>query len=139
MTFPDNMKTPESIVQLFIHTHAEWNRRSNERCKTLRPGSTEDQHAMETAKSEYNEIIKRFGSKNVVPQPISFGDNPMHDPERESIESTAIDGASVTVRTRHVDIHDLVSIYEYRLVQESNEWRISSLLYNDEKGSYECL
>ena len=133
------MKPPETIVRSFLHAHAEWNQRSNERCKTLRPGSADYQRAMETAKSEYDDIIQQLGSKTVVPQPISFGDDAMHDPERETIESVDIDRSTASVGTRHIGMHELVSTYEYRLVQESSEWRISSLLYNDDDGSYECL
>lgn len=133
------MNKPETTVESFIYDHAEWNRRSNDRCKALRPGSAEEQLAMEAAKFEYNAIIQRLGSKTVVPQPISFGDNPMHEPKRESIVSVDIDQVTATVRTRHIGMFDLVSNYEYRLIKESNEWRIASLQYVDEDGSYECL
>lgn len=136
---PKNMKQPESTVKIFIRAHAQWNQRSNSRCKLLRPGSVEKQRAMEIAKSEYQEIIQQLASKDVVPQPISFGDDGMHDPERESIQSVHVEETMAIIRSRHIGMYDIVSIYEYRLVKESNEWRISSLLYVDDDGSYECL
>lgn len=91
------------------------------------------------AESEYSDIIKRLGSKTVVPQPISFGDLAMHDPEHESIKETSIEGSTATVSTENIDIHGYVQKYEYRVVLESNEWRIASLQYIDDEGSYECL
>lgn len=133
------MNQPETTVKSFILAHSEWNRRSNDRCKKLRPGSIEGQRAIETAKTEYHEIIKRLGSKLAVPQPISFGDDPMHDPDSETIESVAVNDHTATVRTNNKGMFGFVSTYEYRLVKESSEWRISSLLYIDEDGSYECL
>jgi hypothetical protein len=36
-------------------------------------------------------------------------------------------------------LYDFVSDYEYHLVREGNEWRITSLLYVDADGKYECL
>lgn len=84
-------------------------------------------------------MVARFCATSVVPQGISFGDDPMHDPDHESIESVATLGREATVRTRHVGRYGFESEYEYRLVQESGEWRIASLLYTDEDGQYECL
>lgn len=133
------MNQPEATVKSFIRAYAEWNQFANDRCNAVRSGSNEGQSAIKTAETEYYEIIKRHGSKLVVPQPIAFGDDTMHDPERESIDSVEVDEQIATVRTRHIGMFDFVSNYEYRLVKESNEWRIASLLYIDDDGSYECL
>lgn len=133
------MNQPEATVKSFIREYAEWNQRANDRCNAVRSGSREGQLAIETAETEYIEIIKRHGSKSVVPQAIAFGDDTMHDPERESIESVDVDEQIATVRTRHIGMFDFVSNYEYLLLKESGEWRISSLLYIDDDGSYECL
>ncbi len=133
------MNQPDTIVKSFIRAHAEWNQRSNKRCKALRSGSREYQSAMKAAETEYGDIINLYGSKAVVPQAISFGDSAMHDPDRESLESVAMDELNATVRTQYVGMFNIMTNYEYRLVKESNEWRISSLLLIDEDGAYECL
>jgi hypothetical protein len=94
---------------------------------------------MNLASREYRELISRFCTASVEPQGITFGDEGMHDPEREIVESVSIAGQSAIVRTKHVGLHDFVSVYEYHLVQEADEWRVASLLYVDEEGKYECL
>lgn len=133
------MNHPEATVKSFVRAYAEWNQRSMDRCNAVPPDCAAEQAAIKKAEAEYDEIIKQHGSKTVVPQAIAFGDDAMHDPERESIESVEIIEETATVRARHIGMFDLVTNYEYRLVKESGEWRISSLLYVDEDGSYECL
>ncbi len=95
---------------------------------------------MAAAWAEYGELVSQFCAASVTPQGISFGDDPMHHPDHETIESVTLSGREATVRTRHTGLYDFVSVYEYRLVQESAEWRNASLLYiDDEDERYECL
>lgn len=133
------MDGPDQCVRLFIAAHSVWERRANERAKKSLLGSAEYQAAVAQAEAEYEELVSRFCAKTVVRQNISFGDDLMHDLDRESIgEVSEIVGGAV-VRTRHVGLHDFVSEYEYRLVREANEWRIASVIYLNADGGYECL
>ena len=119
------MNQPDATVKSFIQAFAEWNQRANARCNAGLSGSAEDQLAIKTAETEYNENIKRHGSKSVVPQTIAFGDDSMHDPKRESIESVDANEQTAAVHAKHIGMFDFVTNYEYRLVKESDEWRIS--------------
>lgn len=83
--------------------------------------------------------MSRLCAASVVRQNISFGDDPMHDPNRESVVLVAESADGAVVRTRHVGLHEFVSEYEYRLVSEAGGWRITSVLYLDADGGYECL
>ena len=94
---------------------------------------------MAQAEAEYEELVSRFCAAAVVRQNISFGDDPMHDPSRESVEAMSETAGGAVVRTRHVGLHDFVSEYEYHLVREADGWRISSVLYLGADGRYECL
>jgi Putative lumazine-binding len=129
------MKTPQEAVLVFnIHAHHAWETAANRR-----RGSTDAGTALDVARREYRELVARFCAESVEPQPISFGDDVMHDPEREFIESVDIQGSSATVRTKHRGLYDYVSDYEYHLVQQAGGWRIASVLYVDGDGKYECL
>jgi hypothetical protein len=91
------------------------------------------------AEAEYEELVSWFCAAEVVPQNISFGDEPMHAPDRESVEVVSETVGGAVVRTRHVGLHDFVSEYDYRLVMEAGGWKIASVLYLDADGGYECL
>jgi hypothetical protein len=133
------MNTPEQTVRAFILAYQAWNDRTNERCKPARGSRTIDQEALAAANAEYDELVARFCAPSVVRQAISYGDESMHHPDRDTIESVEVSGRKATVRTKHVGLYDFVSEYEYRLVPVAGEWRIVSLLYIDEDGGYECL
>ena len=133
------MQAPEQCVRQFIAAHSAWEVRANGRAKPVRPGSADYQSAVAQAETEYDELVSRLCASTVVRQNISFGDDPMHDPGRESVESVAELTGGAVVRTRHVGLHGFVSEYEYRLVREAGGWRIASLLYLDVDGGYECL
>lgn len=129
------MDTPEQTVRAFIHAYHTWNDRANDRSKSVRGNATVDQEAS----AEYEKLVAQLCASSVVPQGISYGDDSMHDPERETIESVAVSGREATVCTKHLGLYDFVSDYEYRLVLVDKEWRIASLRYIDEDGGYECL
>jgi hypothetical protein len=123
------MNTASQTVRAFISAYHAWNAAVNERSKPLSPGSTAHQVAIEAAKREYDELVSRFCAPSVVRQGIAFGDDPMHHPDYETIESEWITGQTAVVRTRHIGRYNFVSDYEYHLVQAAGEWRITSLLY----------
>ena len=133
------METPSQRVRAFIEAYHAWNAAANESCKSLSPGSTEYEAAMAVAGREYDELVSRFCAPSVVRQGISFGGDPMHHPNCETIESESINGQTAVVRKRHVGLYSFVSDYEYHLVQAAGQWLIGSLLYLDQDGNYECL
>jgi hypothetical protein len=128
------MQSPEDTVRAFQSAHHVWETNANSRCSTV-----DDLTALTMARREYQELIARFCVATVSPQGMSFGDDPMHDPNREPIESTEIDGQSAIVRTRHIGLYDFASDYEYHLVKNGKGWRITSILYVTGDGKYECL
>ncbi|MCE9560862.1 MAG: hypothetical protein K8U57_02295 [Planctomycetes bacterium] len=126
-------------MRQFIAAHAAWEMRANERVKTLRPGSAAYQSAVAQAEAEYEGLVSLLCAEAVVRQNISFGDDSMHDPGRESVESVSESASGAVVCTRNVGPHGFVSAYEYRLVREAGGWRIASILCLDADGGYECL
>jgi hypothetical protein len=94
---------------------------------------------MKLATDQYDDLIARFCADSVKRQGISYGDDPMHDPEKESIESVSLSGQTAIVRTRRIGRCNFVADNEYHPAQQSGEWRIASLLYVDKDEKYECL
>lgn len=130
---------PAEAVRAFVAAFFAWNRAANDRANSSRLGSTAYEAAMKQITNEYDSLVSRFCASSVERQGISFGDDAMHHPEQEKIESEVVSGANAIVHTRKVGLYDFVSEYEYHLVQEAGEWRIASLLYVDDNGKYECL
>ena len=128
------MNTPKQAVLDFINAHNSWEKVAN-----ARRGSVGDLTALKIARTEYRELVSRFCASSVEPQGVTFGDDTMHDPEREVIESVVVTGTSAIVHTKHRGDSDFVSDYEYNLIYVANEWRITSIMYVDADGKYECL
>jgi hypothetical protein len=138
-TAPPVTGAAAQAVRAFVAAHHAWNTGANDRAKSSRPGSAAYEAAMKLTTAEYDSLISQFCASSVERQGLSFGDDPMHDPEHETIESESISGGIAIVKTRKIGLYDFMSDYEYHLVQEAGEWRIASLLYGDENGKYECL
>jgi NTF2 fold immunity protein len=130
---------PAQAVRAFIAAHYAWNTAANERRKSVEAGSTAREAATKTTTEEYDRLISRFCASSVKRQGISFGDDPSHHPDHETVESVSMSGPEAIVQTRKMGLYDFVSNYEYHLVKEAGEWRIASLLYVDDDGKYECL
>lgn len=136
---PPPTGAPAQAVRAFIAAYHAWNTAANDRAKSSRAGSAAYEAAMKLTTAEYDSLISCFCASSVERQSIAFGDDPMHDPEKEAIESESISSTTAIVQTRKVGLYDFASDYEYHLVQEGGEWRIASLLYVDGNGKYECL
>ena len=133
------MMSPNEVITLFISAYHEWNVRSNDLCKKHDNGSIASQQAISLAEKEYADLIKQFCTDTVSPQPISFGDDPMHSPTGETIQSISIDGDAALARTKQIGFYNTISEYEYHLKQTDDEWKIESLQFFDEDGKFECL
>lgn len=133
------MESPEAVVRAFIEAHFEWNNRCDARSNAAYSDILEYENSKELASNDYQKILNRLCSRKVVPQPINYGDNPLHDPKTETIESVKIHHTTALIRTRDVKKFGSSVSFEYHLVQEQNQWRIASLLYVDSVSADECL
>ena len=133
------MESPEQIVRAYIDAYFDWNNRSDARSNSVYNDPNQYQRSSLLASDEYQQILDRLCIKNVVSQPINFGDNPLHDPKTETIESVEIEGTNAVIRTRDVHKFGPLVSFEYHLVQEENQWRIAKLLYVDDVSADDCL
>jgi hypothetical protein len=131
--------TPEKIVNDFIQDYQAWNDRIWAMSKTTRQNNEGHEKVHARAESDYIKLVAKYYAVDVVPQPISFGSDSMHQLARELIQTVEVSGHTAMVRTKSTDDHNFVCDYEYQLVKEAGQWRIKSLLYVTEEGRYECL
>ena len=92
-----------------------------------------------TIEEHDKQLVARFYAPTVVPQSPTYGTYSMHDLARETIESVSVDGAKAIVITKHNEVSGLASQYEYHLSVIDGAWKLTSLLYVDTEGKYECL
>jgi hypothetical protein len=129
---------PAETVKAFIAAYHAWQDAAFARSQTAdaygRAAATKitiDEHD--------KQLVARFYAPTVEPQSPAYGTDSMHDLARESIESVSVDGAKAIVITKHIGLSGFVSQYEYHLVIIDGEWKLTSLLYVDSEGKYECL
>ena len=133
------MSKPTDTVLAFIAAHYEWDRAALRRHESLSLRSPEREAASDEIEAEYHELVRKFCVPTVVPQGVSYGGNPSHEPNREMVESVEVRGNSATVCTQITDQDGFKSSYEYHMQQLNGDWKIASLLVicGDEK--LECL
>lgn len=95
--------------------------------------------AMETAQENYNSLIREWCVPDLTPQPISYGNDPNHDPDTERLVSASTTEDRCRVRTQHTDSTGFVSDYEYHLRLTDGKWLVENLFYVDESDKYEML
>jgi|GEM_PF-2063789 len=131
--------SPEETVHSYIQAYFDWNNRSDARTNLVIDDDVKYKLSMKVATDEYQQILDRLCVNRTVTYTTNFGDNPLHDPKSETIESVDVRGMTALVRTRDVYKFGPLVSYEYHLVQEEGQWRISKLLYVDEIGADDCL
>lgn len=127
---------PEALVLMFIADYERWN---NHAFQISEPPT---RAAMEAAESAYAELLRKFCEPGLQHQPIAFGSDPSHDRAREEIVGADIGAEISIVRTRQTKLFGETSIasdYEYHLKKAGQRWLLTSLLYVDQDGKYECL
>lgn len=133
------MDSPEATVRAFIDAYYDWNHRSDARSNLVVGDTEQYDRASVIANQEYEQILERFCVSDVVPQALSYGDNSLHDPSNEVIQSVEIEGSAATIWSRDVRQFGPKVAFQYRLVQDGGRWRIASVLYVDEVGADETL
>ena len=134
------MNFPEETVKLFIREYFNWNERANSLRKSHSFQGRLPEATIVKIRHEYLEIIDRFCTETVKPQPVSYGDDPMHSPDLELIKSIENDGKKAVVKTEYTEAtFNFKSDYEYYLCHCDNQWKIESILYVDRENKYECL
>ena len=130
-------RDPESLVKEFICDYLAWNNRAH----ALTEGDSSES-ADDLIESGWRQLIQKFCLPNFKGQPIAYGSESSHAPEREKIISidTKDDAAIIRTRVKASDPNsDFCADYEYDLIQASGRWYLEQVYYVDDEGRYPGL
>ncbi len=128
---PDDVR---AVVTGFITALYNWEVASQSRYE-----QDDSEETLVQAEQAYATLIQKWCVPNLSTQPISFGSDPSHHPEKEQLVSSAIHDNECRVATQHEGSYGFTTDYEYRLLKIDNQWKIASLDYVDEEGKYPML
>lgn len=124
---------PEATVRAFQADYVRWNQAAVERDEKM--GTLE---AMRLTEAAYAELLAKYTLPGFKGEPIAYGDQPSHDPAREQVIETRLDGDSAIVRSQFK--RDGYSpIYEYELVRSDGRWYLTQVYLVDSDGRYPGL
>jgi hypothetical protein len=129
---------PDEFVRAFITDYERWNQFAYQLSEKLPYTYLGD--AAKT--SAYLTTMGKFCPPGHKYQPIAFGSDSLHDNAREVVVGAERTADACVVKTRHTKVISnttLVSDFEYHLRRTGERWFLTSLLYVNEKGKYECL
>jgi len=128
------MQDPESIVKAFIGDYYQWNDRSRTLC-----ASNVSPEMLADAEHDYELLLSRYCKPGFRGQAIAFGFPSAHDPNREEIKETRINGDSAIVRTTKTDEDGFQADYEFILTSSDGRWFLEAVDYIDDEGRYPGL
>ena len=127
------MDTPESLVKSFQADYLSWNNHA------LKVDSAHASiKAMELAEESYKKLLSKYTLPGFKGEPIAYGSEPAHDPQKENIISSAINGDNAIVRTEFPKPY-YSPIYEYHLVKAQGRWYLNQVYLVDDEGHYPGL
>jgi hypothetical protein len=125
---------PDALVRSFIADYAAWNAQSVKRGFSL--------EALGRSEEEYGALIAKYCRPGFKHQPVTYGDDSMHEVDSERVVSVEEQGGKALVRTRHTSKHakgEFIADFEYQLSKDASRWYLEGVLYVDSKGKYEGL
>lgn len=126
--------SPDTLVRTFISDYAVWNAKSVKRGFSL--------EALEQSEQDYAELISKHCRPGFKHQPVTYGNESMHEIGSEVLVSVQEQGDKALVRTRHTKKHskgEFITDFEYHLSKEASRWYLERVLYVDGNGKYEGL
>jgi hypothetical protein len=121
---------PQSIVRRFIADYQQWNDRSHSRCE-----HDDSAAALEAAEDDWAQLLSRYCRSGFSGEPIAFGSDSNHHPERERVIGVQNVGHRSVVTTVNTDANGFEAKYEYSLVCEAGNWYLEAIDYIDLDGS----
>ena len=126
---------PEDFVRAYIADYESWNRFAFQVGAQDPRGSG----SMAAAESAYGALLSKYCPPGHPHQPLAFGSDSLHDTARETIVSAERVADGCVVKTRHAKTVTFTADYEYHLLRADQRWFLTSNLYVDTDGKYECL
>ena len=126
-------ETPDDLVKSFQADFLAWNNYAMQADSKHNP--TE---AIRLAEKSYRKLLSKFTLPEFKGEPIAYGTESDHDPQKEKIISTVINGDNAIVRTEFPRPY-YTPIYEYHLVNVQGRWYLKQVYLVDDEGHYPGL
>ncbi|HJK90810.1 MAG TPA: hypothetical protein RMH85_08835 [Polyangiaceae bacterium LLY-WYZ-15_(1-7)] len=96
---------------------------------------------MELARRRYAELLEKHEAAPRDPQPMHISNPPSHDPSRQAIEASGVDGdeAVVVTRQRHAVIPGSSTLHQYVFERRRGRWTLVALDFMDHESAWPCL
>ncbi|CCN56649.1 hypothetical protein VIBNIMADA3021_p0014 [Vibrio nigripulchritudo MADA3021] len=130
-------RSPSELVDAFLLDYREWNDRVFALSES---GEMTESAVMALAQALYQQtILSVYCRVGFAGEPIAFGNDAAHDPNREVIVSESLCGDGAIIHTQHHDRLGFVADYEYRLSRHQLHWYLEAVDYFDDHGKYPSL
>lgn len=129
----NGMDTPDSLVKSFQADYLSWNNyalKADSAHKSIK--------AMELAEDSYKKLLSKYTQPGFKGEPIAYGSESGHDPQKEKIISSVRTGDNAIVRTEFSRPY-YSPIYEYHLVNAQGCWYLNQVYLVDDNGHYPSL
>ena len=130
------MNDPELVVRAFITDYLAWNNSA-----VADAGPTFDRH-LDEAQDDYEKLLMKYCRPTFRGKLSTFGTDPAHDPDKETIAAVETLGTTSVVKTKLVrDMGQFkqVTDYQYHLTFEGGRWYLEQVFYVEGKALYEIL
>ena len=131
----DNQK-PGDLVLAFIEDYFEWN------SEAVKLGGIKFEHSTDThnrIQHSYRKLLDKYCRPGFEGEPIAFGTESSHEPNKEVIISEDIGDSKASIRTRHTDQFGFEAEHEYRFELEGSRWYLVAVDYIDGNEKYPGL
>ncbi len=127
---------PQELVLQFIEDYFEWNSQAVELGGRHFKLSPDDHVRIE---QDYRKLLDKYCRPGFQGEPIAFGTESSHNPDKEVIVSQAIDDSEAAITTRHTDQFGFETEHEFRFEREGSRWFLVAVDYIDGGEKYPGL
>lgn len=124
---------PEELVRMFQADYFNWNNAA-----VALDHDSDPEGAMAEAEARYAKLLTRYTMPGFKGYGVTFGDDPAHDPARERVLESRIDGDSALVRTEFTQ-DGYSPVYEYELMKSDGRWYLTEIYLVDSDGRHPGL
>ncbi len=128
--------SPEKLTLSFIKDFKDW----NDYAMSLEE-SYDEKSGWKIGRA-YDDLILKYCRESLKYQPLAYGSESRHNPEKEKIINVKKGEKSAIVYTKHerrIGNADLSNFYEYRFEWEANRWFLTSVAVVIDGMRYEGL
>ncbi len=126
-------ESPEILVRQFQQDYMEW----NDQAFSLRDSKPNEY--MDLEGKAWRTLLTKYTLPDFVGEPIAFGSESSHDPNKEKILSVKNTNNIAVVTTQYLVPDGYSPIHEYHLIFQDGRWYLTQVYLADEGQLYPGL